>query len=237
MANWQDLPTELILYILQNLHRTRDHKCASSVSRKLHVLVEPQLYASVSIPQITHYPPYENDLEDRTRLNIFRHFVRTIVGRPTLGVLVKRLKLEVWEEMDYHHKYSEDIQRYHLNLSEEDSRKALADINSDEEREDLALIATAAVAKGLPNGMVLGTGSRGLAILLFHYLPNLKDLSILSYDDIEPVALACLDFFIGGVPAGLLSINTLVLDYGYNEKEARPCISMRRISLRLTVRH
>lgn len=224
MAKWQDLPTELILYILQNLNNTRDHNSASWVSRQFHALVEPQLYSYIWIlpnnDLVYEADDDSNGVEDRTRA--FRHFVRTIVARPSLGAHVKTLGLASWEPMKTHYDYSEDIRLCHLNLSEEESREALEDAPSDGAREDLTLIATAAVAKGLPNGMVLSAGSRGLAILLLHYVPNLKDLLIMSLNEIETVALTCFGFFDGGVPAGLLSINSI--DMVYDDTEVRPRI-------------
>lgn len=76
-------------------------------------------------------------------------------------------------------------------------------------------IADSAVAHGFLNGMALAAGCRGLAIMLLHHLPNLKELQIISCSEIETVALTCLDLFDTGTPAGLLSLTSLVMLYDF----------------------
>lgn len=217
MAKWQSLPDELVLYILRNLKEFRDHRSASFVSRQFHVFIEPQLYSSVSLLTGRLYDNYGNDLDEiaERQTRSFRRFVRTIVGRPALGALVGELWLRSWDTRDFHHKYnpSEDIRRYHLNFSEQDSQTALALLKYGEARDDLTMIARAVAAKGLPNGMVLAAESRGLALVLLHFLPNLKTFHMVSHHEMETLALSCLNLFDGGVPAGLSSISSLEIEY------------------------
>lgn len=225
MAKWQDLPPELVLHILQKLNNTRDHNNASFVSRQFHALVEPQLYSDISILPNLRDDDEDDDDGGEARTRGFRHFVRTIVRRPSLGSHVKRLKLASWEHNYY--EFPDDLHRCHLKFPDEDRDEALAYAKYDGTREDLTIIAAAAVARGLPNGMILAAGSRGLAIVLLHYLPNLKHLSVVSRNEIETVGLSCLGSFEGGVPAGLLSISTLNMVYDnsvYDEIEVCPRI-------------
>lgn len=238
MAKWQDLPTELILLILQNLDSTRDPNSVSLVSRQSRALIEPQLYSDVTIvPNIPHFredDTIEDDFSGEQRTRSFRRFVRTIVGRPSLGSHVKKLELASWERrVNYDYDYTDDVVRCHLKIPDEDHEEALhaAGARFDAMRDDLRTIAIAAVEKGLPNGLVLAAGTRGLAIVLLHYVPDLRELSITSRDEIETVALTCLGYFDGGVPAGLLSISTLNMVYDvYDDTEVCPHIpSVRRI--------
>lgn len=109
MAAWQYLPAEIALHIFQYLSDTCTLHNASLVSRQFHALVEPQLYGDVEIhPSGDHkYKPYDKDNNEDTRLTL-RRFVRTIAGRPELGLHVKKLRLTSCLDLMDDYDYSDD---------------------------------------------------------------------------------------------------------------------------------
>lgn len=85
MANWRELPNELRLEIINYLDSHLDILNALSVSRQFRTILEPRLYNS---PRIGGYGSRDWVYNSFAQI---RRFVRTIVTRPELGLLVKSL--------------------------------------------------------------------------------------------------------------------------------------------------
>ncbi|KAF2496901.1 hypothetical protein BU16DRAFT_538032 [Lophium mytilinum] len=87
-ATFDDLPPELLLRILESIPRaeTGTLHSLSSVSHRLHQLVEPYLYQTVQHDVCVHKP--------------LCYLIRTLIERPELALLVRDIEILAWREYD-----------------------------------------------------------------------------------------------------------------------------------------
>lgn len=223
MASWNDLPTELVILILERLTLTRDIVNALPVCHLFRTLLEPNLYKAVDISKSD-----DDDVSPSVML-----LLRTVVARPDLGLLVRSLSFGSLGESEG--EYEEGISEvYACSVKHNDGSTEPLWRSLGGEPDDLGSLLSALAQKGLPNGVIL-SGSRGQIIFLLHYTPNLASLSFTCATGVATIALAALGCFVGGVPIGLQSITRIVLNYddtemGFSTEDVVPFLSLPALS-------
>lgn len=210
---WEDLPVELIAHIASYLP-SEDSAALSCTSRHIHAIVEPCLYR---YPVLSRYQ--EPGLLDASKLRLdvisdeeeellpqrlweakeleyvqLRCFTHAIIRRPSLARHIRALDVTCAES-------DPTIAFSPHNLNAPVDEKELASGDS--------LFADAAAANGLSRSLIHRGGVGGILVLLLHYLPRLRSLSIIANHHIEIVALAASKQLQGGVPSGLAGITHL----------------------------
>lgn len=188
----------------------RDILHCTSVSHQFRAIVEPILYREVHIRG--EWGEHE---EIHRRL---RRLTRTITSRPELGLLVKHFHGSHLDEEDLGGKQrlKELAELCSSTVSGSETGELLGSIK-DEARFDVQFLLMNIERKGLPNGLLLHGGAHGVAILLLHRLEALQTLSLEMYAALPMIAFVSLEYFIGGVPAGLKSLNKLSILWGGDE--------------------
>lgn len=216
MAGWRDIPNELtsqILCTLASEYTGRTHELAKlmRVCHRFHAVLESIVYASPQISVRRRRPGvFRYDEELQGDYVLLRYFARSIVSRPSLGLLVKDLSVRSGRGI----MLREDVQIKNCNaVVDDESLIPALESFSVPARDDVRLLASAAAQKGLPNGLILEGRFPGLLIFLLHYLPSLTSLSVVCSDEISVVTSAALGRVQGGVPIGLRSIKCLDLQY------------------------
>ncbi|KAF8309983.1 hypothetical protein DL93DRAFT_1679514 [Clavulina sp. PMI_390] len=215
MGTWADLPTELVIQVLEEIYppetflndsifpdgdyiAQEDLLNCNCVSRQFQAIIEPILYRDV------HLMAFFDDLEreDAMSYSSIRQFTRTIVLRPQLGKHVRRLFVpSVGHEWD---EFKATLASWKKSISEAKVKKALS--RDEKGQSDLSIILAALKPLGLKNGLVLNGGVDGMFITLLHLLPKLQSLYIEASAPLNFVAHSCFGAFGGQIPASLRSI-------------------------------
>lgn len=220
MAGWTDLPNELtydILHIFASdcaiTSSNRDLLSAVLICRHFHAILESMVYASPQIPNSGETNSYHD-----VPYAPLRRFVRTMISRPDLALLVKEILVhcdhDAYGALEHTWRRDRLVDAIEGCCQQLDAYEADAYIASlpDAPKHDMPLLVSAAAQKGLPNGLLLNGGCPGLIILLLHHLPSLASFSAKVTLDIAIVGLAALGVLPGGIPAGLRSTTAVNLE-------------------------
>lgn len=218
MACWSDLPNELTtnilrIFALESATKLfdRDRVSILTVCHRFHAILEPLIYASVGIPNIPNTG--ETDAGQDVPYALLRRFTRAIISRPSLGILVK--EIYVCCDGDLASPPSEVIAKakWLNNVVGDEETESIIASSPSASRDDMSLLASAAVRKGLPNGLILNGGCPGLLILLLHLLPSLASFSAVCSNELLAVAFAAAGELHGGIPVGLRSTTSIDLKF------------------------
>lgn len=220
MADWNDLPNELTTIILrffafakEGLNR-RDAVSVMLVSYRFRSIMEPLAYASVHL-SCSRRRGLKRDIP-YARLLLF---TRTIISRPCLGSLVKDLfiRCDGKPSRTLEEVIEEGVRECNDHVSDEEAGTILAAL-PDAWRDDMNILASAAVQKGFASGLVLRGGCPGLLILLLHLLPSLVSFSADCTHEFAAVTFAACGYVQGGIPAGLRSITSINISLALSYK-------------------
>lgn len=216
MARWQDLSAELMIKIA-SLAQHNDILSLASTCYHLHLILDPTVYHSITLT-VAHKP------RGRYRLakeRAFRQLVRSIILRPVIGTYVRSLNLifipnsnPLHEDLVSPRDFNQSVlpktlwQKYGWELTMDD-------------KNDLKILLQACKVKDVASGLLAFANSWGELVLLLHYLPRLRDLFMDTNAFLCIVGFAALGKLNGGIPAGLQSLQSLVVTNGAYTRQMR----------------